>query len=1714
MNKNKESLGLTLKNNGPNINGYYEDLASQSLYLESYQPIKHQTNWDSGLTSLENTNKESFQNFGATNYLGFNNQVSDIQIIDDLAFISYGNYTDINKTVTTYKNANLILPYMYTVNTSYDFINYTYKPVNGYCYLDFLTTFNIRNKHLNTDPDLGSYYDVQANNLLSPKCPIDLSNLFLHIRYNGTLTNSYSSIIPNFSVSNLKDRSQIFSYRGGFQGQELQAGEFNDDNGLIVYSEEYIPQNYYENSLCLNTGLSPLFPAVHGFPTRKDIEVSPPYQFLTLSISCDVSLIKYMPVSHCGKVDILRRKTGTITGFTSEGYMVSTAHDLQNGDIVRISSVLNQDLNGVKFVQVLDSNTCILYENKDFTERSYSGEYKPSGGNWTSIGNVYSVENNQWRHKLTITSPDGRNRYGSLTSSPSFIAESNITSPATTGYLSENILPVEINGVANYKSLLEKDYDINLSNASLPILNNINNEEDNVIGISPFLLRVNLPLYKNKSNIRIRIMNRGQFIRLNGSEDDLMTDNNDGLFETTVNENLIGDFDYAIFRVGVLIQTGTLIRNAGQSIVDCDDRDGPIPSGGNTGGNIGTARPNEEKINSVLLSNLGIIKEREIDKKSSLDNWQLGIDSYVNNFRFGCSIDVKKHNNKYYILVGERGPQTGLSLEYLNLPIRPLCGQSYLFEINTTLDVSLTKIYKASLDPQVAAAQNSCKNQYTVINPFQDIYQQLYNINIVNYADTVSVTNRNIPRRIEFEENYQYWYGAMLMHLRNNRDRPPIVIPGSHGPLTATSSYVTLNNNSLISGHGNYYNALSSRRNYFLDVIVPRFVEFNPVSLPDGQLTNEYSNNIINWTYSGGLPLAYYPYIDSFGKSVALDIVNGNFHVFCSSKSKPNINRPEQGLVVSQITNDTAPIYTDTTGVLSSTSSGYIHFFNNYHFIQKFYEDGITTPSRRWRPQYHRAEQFAKKMIAKDNRLIFGFTKPIEFIEAISDQQSSHLTEEKSKIIFYQYNGAIYTKLKVLENRNHRKFYLNNSRNLGFNDHKEIAIKNRTSLINGHFAPIYYPPDNFGSHFKYSNGLLLTNAYDHYNEFNIDNGIQTSVGSTTLSYYDSLNYIDYLQVYEEIDDSFIYRGKISACFNSNDTQYSYADILEPTLYKSLKSFGNYNYNNTTTNSKTWDILLNGRYDIIDDRIILKDPLGYAIFQKNASEKLNRRFQCIFNKSAIIDDDPDFIQKKSAITGRLRHTNPIISFSKTGSSATNDNRAGNIHKSYSSAYDILSSDNYFATSSFFTTLSNLDIHPHEFLSIYIKGSQDGYSEDPNTDLFLKVNEYSKDNLNLITKGSKPESFNLVILNTAYIESGLDLYLNNDMFNYSNLFLKTLDFTNYQSSINLYTIGKDGNETSSNNINLFLKTVATMIDPVEYFDGTTLVMIGPDKVHIDNSAPLFIAKYVRPHDNSLDLEIYGSIIELPIGTDYNDNVNLFLRNFNSDDNNAPLYLLNKGILTDQDLLLYNTQSIIPYSDSADLFISTQNTLFNIPLFLQVNDLKDDSSDLDLFIYGSTSSVTFGQSDSDLVISGTEYASHDNSVPLFIQGPFSIDSNNSAPLYLSNYLMERDKSVDLILYGSINETNFGDPSSGVSNLYIRSAHVIPDSNLSLFLNRKGIGGGEELEGNSNIYIKSEFSKSELDLIMNSAYVDENGVNLYMADGVGISPQLLNLFIRGFKE
>ena len=1080
MDKLKESLGLHINSDGP-VEGKYIRTRGANFVLKA-PPVgtPHFTNWDAGLTSLENTTKERFESRIATRFLDdYMSTISDqkirfgakdIKIVDNLAAISYPRFTDINKSTSVLTSSKVLSYLIGTKINSYDYTCIEWEEVNsGYV---ILPQFNF---DILTNPYPGY---PSSNDRFTPA----LDGMYIVLEYNGYYTKK--NIDPCVGASNyyeaaLDAKRQILSYNSNFTS--LQVGEFT----MI----DFAPGGDTANSkpiLIARIGHDLDIGATDYFSVGPSVAGDTVYGFG--SIECDIHVVKYKPVIECGKVDLYTKKRGSISSYLSNGKLVCSKHNLKNGDIIKISDALNSVINGVRYVQVVDSSIFIIYSDSDFTTRVNS-EFT---GNpvWTACGNVYDQESQAWDYLGTLTSPEGRNGY---------VYERLETHDIATFYKTETIGD-QFNGLETMDELLQADFGISSS-----------------------------------------------------------------IFDT-----------YKQF---------------------------PIISG----------VPTRSIANDSLFSAL-IFRETNLkanDNFSPLDTYWTNTNNYLQNFRFGESIDLIKQGNKYVLAVGEPGLESIPNLNFpLQLPVSPVYGKVFLFDIYMTDE----QISDPSSDPNRPVSFNSKYYAYTqdteieeppYLTPgdnesgfFRDDSEFLSTSSFDYYYGSITHTtggfldsdsintkkadrffdycnqeifgDSNFYRRIEYREKMEYWYGAMVYSLTD------LLRSGGEdaGPIDPS---------------GLDYLAGGCREAYFSDLTVPKFLPTTSViySTPP--------------TYYHRASFNVYPYIDNFGKAVALSLDGPDFYLISSSTVKPIVERPDNtgSDVISIDISPQSEICENSD--LNQTQCGYIHIFRNGVKIQKIYEDGFILPSGGWRGFYYKAQKFASCIVAKGDELVFGQPKPIDYHTVAST------TIETSKIFVYKRINGQYYKKHTIENQNNLTFSFVNT--ISFPDQKEFFLRDGNEAIviaNGSLSlyPInnrrYHPSDRFGAYFKYNGDILVCNAFDVYNEKGQYHGSNNNIYTTRSNEFNRP--IDYLHIYEKNGNDWNFVTKIAPSFDRYDEDFEYDTLLGPNVYNSIRSIGNINYSNSDLNSRTWDIDLTGAFDLVNDRILMKDPLSYSIFQRTASSQ--------------------------------------------------------------------------------------------------------------------------------------------------------------------------------------------------------------------------------------------------------------------------------------------------------------------------------------------------------------------------------------------------------------------------------------------------------------------------------------------------------------------------------
>jgi hypothetical protein len=518
------------------------------------------------------------------------------------------------------------------------------------------------------------------------------------------------------------------------------------------------------------------------------------------------------------------------------------------------------------------------------------------------------------------------------------------------------------------------------------------------------------------------------------------------------------------------------------------------------------------------------------NRQSRLDALWAGPDHYVTDMRFGSDIDFKKINGEYRLLVGEMGPDQLIDFEnpVRSFPETGPYGKIHLF----TLSIDVNKTVSVTVDESINASTGTSSAIATppeMTGICDDGFFFYLESSTATRVDTAtSQTYNALTQEYYCDEFYtdmtyasdDYWYGAMLYHLPDK-------------------FYITPNAMGVFADSDNGY-----------------FTDYNLCYLLDG--TGTLSD-------CGLTVYQFYPYVDNFGKSVALDYAGGKVIAITGSTTK-----------------------TDITVTAESTSCGPVHVFDVTGAVSSIQRinssDDVSTPSGIYEVQANKARKFASCMVAVNGNLAFGKSKPYE-IQYTNNLTS--FTNEVSKIMVYRFSGSVYAFVSSAINQNDHTLTFTTSDDVSAN-YKELKLRDQSYYQDNTSIKKIWLTDRFGDCFDFNGDTIVTNAFDNYND--------SASEHTDTSLPDSL--CDYLHVYEKFDTRWDFVGKIAPSIDSTDTKYDYESFVYPNNYLSLRNLGNKNYSNSTSNSVTWDVDLTKCYALADDRIVLKDPLGYAIFSRN------------------------------------------------------------------------------------------------------------------------------------------------------------------------------------------------------------------------------------------------------------------------------------------------------------------------------------------------------------------------------------------------------------------------------------------------------------------------------------------------------------------------------------
>jgi len=1649
MVKRAESIGLYINSDGPNLGGKYERTGQANLVINganagdptkySLDGLKHFTNWDAGLNSLDSTNVERFEYSNATEYVGYKFNATKIKIVDEVAAVAYPEFTDVTKVVWQHQNGGLYQARGCRTYVGYDTTSTGCDPVfNG----GFLPLVNERD--LNAGGIDGYYHNIAilieydgyyANGpttmgfnaalvgkkelfTYSPSPTDDPSRFYF---YPG-LTNSFP--ILNSRYSNIISNYTDFATNPSSRLTDTQVVE--DYDNLVNYSPSYqsLPNElktiYYNNT----------------YPQTSIIGLSVNFAFLGYA---KVSIIKYSAIQKCGKVDIFQRKSGNISSVANNSVVTSTAHDLQDGDIVKITGAVGSELNGVKYIQVNNANTFTVYDDNVFLTRTSITGYDTakSSPKWVLVGSIYDNSRQGWSFKKSIISPTGRNGY---THSGSYGTENNVGLPAA----------------------FDKFYSF------------------------------------------------GQIATL-----DL---NYSQLFETA-----------------------------------------------------------SDPYNSLLPVR---------NRYSRLDALWGGPEHYVNDYRFGSDIDLKKIAGQYRLLVGEQGPDImpDFATQLVNIPNSSPYGRVHDF----TLSFDASKVMTITVNNTI----NASTGTGGAISTPPEMYSSCSDTGYIFYVPTnsfaridtaASQSANNLAQEYKCSSyavntgylTSTYWFGAMLYHLPNRFK------------MASDNGYFT---------------------DYALDYLLTG-VDYSSISVLDYY--------------------KFYPYVDNFGKSVALDYSSGKVLAIVGSTTKTDLTfRPESA--------SCGPVHVfDITGTVSS--------------LQRIASNtDVVTPSKKYGPQADRARKFAQCIKAVNGAMAFGKSKPYEMQNVFAE------FSDTSSILVYKFNGTTYDfNSDVINVCNFSKYQFGSLLPV----YKEKVLRDKLGEATSPDQLYYvYPSDRFGDYFDFNGDTIATNAFDLYNE----NGFLHE----DRSFPDAL--CDYIQVYERGATRWEFMAKLSATIDSANNKYDYAATLYPNNFFSLRGLGNKTYANSSDNGMTWDTDLTGAFVLADDRVIVKDPLGYVIFQKNWQQPptgaTNRVVAQIFEyfryqEHFVATDYGNLSHTKFSKMYNYANSAPLKMLNDT-INIKNESTVPVHFMSLPASIDVNSVSFYVTFTSDPTNVKMIlyKNDPRMTLTInhdymFLTNGYETFGEIPGD--MLLVNKRSDDmrifaagaldadiyhlgTVNIDAPLAKTITPSSVVGNVARFDltlSDVSLYkvpgsaiqntirvINAGVYaDHKVLELYDVTQPTFDPNISVddtlivgFTFANIGvtdyykapfstvyysNENSITSMTAFTnQLIPTEVIPRKYecvsdritrftgskvqytYDGKAkyrnpVLGLGISQVSsaTANEPSSFTKSYQLFTSENVDLKntqemTYG---ELPYTTqnyrealrsldvnklDYlslyissnptaENNLTLLMPNSVQSTGNMDLYINNLG--KNNNITLYlessafgsgyiplNMRADSPIEQTANLTIvnylvgSTgvaDLVMYNsfleetLPLRLEAPTPVPIDSSHELYIYGGLDNFSIYKENSNvLYMSGTLSGYSEGSIQLRLEVDPSFALDNKAPLFINNYdtIVPVSGRADLFLYNTDTQEINWIKRNASTVLYMGGGAIATTGTMTLYLSRKGDSGEEETEKTVTLHLNNVQGTGNVDLFIPATAGVSNTVNLFLPVGTGNQTNQADVFIRGYEE
>jgi hypothetical protein len=1198
-----KSLSETLEKN--NLANFEDNQPNKIEFSQSYVPHRNAQHADGDYVwkfpvpekNYSSNDERAYEDF-AFESRGFEDEwtANKVKILDDMAFVAYDEYTDLNRVdidLTSYvdfRQYALVTDQTVVSNALNSTVNsigsIVSKPVlanrmHKVSYEQYAQSTDTHSRVSYNSPgpfadfhnsilkvefdsgeiayflyggavknDLDENFTVSVNTGALAHMEIGLSSPSTAVN-NGVSISTCASHSVNEIISREKGGKYFTDTANFIDGTVwgrffLVQRDFNDSGPWKDFGQEYLVSNYqgFSIQLSIQANLSSF-----NFD-QSIINADGKQELYSTQIGVkSTKLIKIQPVRKCGKVDIYTKKR-SIVGSIVGNKITSNNHNLNTNDIIEISNVLFDGaqngaadvhpLNGTKYVRTVDSDTFEVFDDKFFEKPSFTANLKTTDGiTWKCISNSFGANGQSWDYHGAMFSPTGRNGY-------KFIDKTKDRGDF---------------GSAEY-------YKDELANSNEFFTTKRIGRIDDAASSYPDSASVSLKF--------------------------------DAPYSELVNSNFAKEIDEKIPRL-------------------FDD-----PSN-----RFFTQLDSESKAYSDFYPYDCADKKDVVSYKDQY--WGM---------RFGCDLDIKfshmsGNSRVYTLVVGERGSDVSVDLLGFGKDKARLYRQDKTAPEN---------IYNWNRENVIPWSLPHGKTH--VISITVDSYNRISDI---SHANTLFGGGASIIDDDAYSESllreYNPWYKFLKERSRPYYAEKPTGVLGpwiryneedayhyndvkyyinSEGQKIYNSSYWTRsavvhwsandihdyrvkNNDERSSSYlrrlylrdeyrgfpiGNKYRALVSVdsdnvNNY------SRFgsVGFGGDFFPYQRIDRHGSS--INDASRAAISFYIFPFVDSFGKSVTLETNAGLRDVAGYSASNPklvvvsastcrsNIEYNESDYSIPLATSEILEAQ-DTESKIGQLQANFLYSDgSDYYNLDFMYinSDGsdcgrfFSNPTLRIDP--YTPAQFGanyQRVLKTGTHAGFGMAE----VMTSCSLSALRLEWRDNKLIWvdqYLYGGKSTVNILSFDDAADNCFVKHDTFNKSY-------IDARATSNTG---------DGFGIDFRYEEGLFVTNARD----------TETELGYLISDHFSDRDRMDYIFVYESFKNGFQETQKISASIDKTDEEkYSLALLNYDANLLDLP--GAVTYDNNSVNPLTWDIDFAGRYDIIKNKILIKDPLEYSLLSRNYS----------------------------------------------------------------------------------------------------------------------------------------------------------------------------------------------------------------------------------------------------------------------------------------------------------------------------------------------------------------------------------------------------------------------------------------------------------------------------------------------------------------------------------